>query len=379
MPKPVRIGLIGAGQIGNQHLTNYRSIPEVQVVAVSDLFPEKVEAARQEFDIADGYADFRELLKRDDIEAVDVCVHNNKHAPITIAALQAGKHVYCEKPMAGTYRDAETMLQTARDTSRMLHIQMATLYMADTKAAKRIIDDGQLGKIYYARSFGYRRRGRPFVDGYGSASFVNKEISAGGALFDMGIYHIAQILHLIGNPAVLTVTGAAHQELDMDEARRAFSGYSVEEMGLGWIRMAGGITFDIEETWAIHHDGEEASKIAGSKGGLRLNPLTYFSSLGDMPLSATFDVKGADTRWHSCDPETVWYDSSQKHWAGALLGRVPLLPTAEYGLNAALISEGIYLSSQSGREFTADEIRQQSQSKAIDPYSPEKVWSAAGR
>ncbi len=374
MHEPVRIGLIGAGQIGTIHLNNYRQIPEVQVVAVADLSPEKVEAAKQNFDIPDGYADFQQLLARDDIDAVDVCVHNNKHAPLAIAALKAGKHVYCEKPMAGTYHDAADMLQASRECNRMLHIQMGTLYGAEARAARRLITDGHLGNIYYARSFGYRRRGRPFVDGYGSATFVDKSISAGGALYDMGIYHIAQILDLLGNPAVKTVTGAAHQELEMDEARRAFSGYSVEEMGLGWVRLEGGISFDIEETWAVHHDGQESSKILGSQGGLRLNPLTYFASLSDMPFNASFDVKGADSRWHACDPEIVWYDSSQKHWAGALLGRVPLLPTAEIGLNAALISEGIYLSSKAGRELTADEIRNQSQSAAIDPYTPEKVW-----
>ena len=374
MNQPLRIGVIGAGQIAQEHFKNYRGIPEVRVVAVADLFPEKVEAARRGFDIADGYSDFAELLKRDDIDAVDVCVHNNKHAPITVAALRAGKHVYCEKPMAGGFRDAADMLDAARAAGKMLHIQMGTLYDADTRAARRLIDDGQLGKIYYARSFGFRRRGRPFVDGYGTANFVDKSISAGGALFDMGIYHIAQVLHLIGNPAVETVTGAAHQELDMYEDRRAFSGYSVEEMGLGWVRLAGGISFDIEETWAVHHDGGESSKILGSKGGVRLNPLTYFSSVSDMPYAATLDVKGSDTRWHSCDPETVWYDSSQKHWAGALLGRVPLLPTAEIGLNAALISEGIYLSTRERREFTAQQVRDQSRSLAIDPYTPEKVW-----
>ncbi|MBC8101620.1 MAG: Gfo/Idh/MocA family oxidoreductase [Cytophagales bacterium] len=374
MNEPLRIGLIGAGQIGTSHLKTYGQIPEVRVVAVSDLSPEKVETARRDFGIADGYADFQSLLARDDIDAVDVCVHNNKHAPVAIAALKAGKHVYCEKPMAGTYRDAADMLQASRDSDRMLHIQMATLYGPEARAAQRIVRDGHLGKIYYARSFGYRRRGRPFVDGYGSATFVDKSISAGGALYDMGIYHIAQILHLIGNPAVKSVTGAAHQALDMDEERRSFSGYSVEEMGLGWVRMEGGISFDIEESWAVHHDGQEASKVLGSQGGLRLNPLTYFASLSDMPLSATFDVKASDSRWHACDPETVWYDSSQKHWAGALLGRVPLLPTAEYGLNAALISEGIYLSSKAERELTANEIREQSQSAAIDPYTPEKAW-----
>lgn len=374
MKDKVRIGIIGAGQISQQHMKNYSQIPEAEMVAVADLFPEKVEAARQNFGIPDGYADYQELLARDDIDAVDVCVHNNKHAPLTIAALKAGKHVYCEKPMAGTFRDAEQMLQTARDCGRHLHIQMAQVYTPETRAARRLIEDGHLGKIYYARSFGYRRRGRPFVDGYGTANFVDRTISAGGALFDMGIYHLTQILHLMGNPSVRTVTGAAHQELDMYEDRRAFSGYSVEEMGLGWVRLEGGISFDIEETWAGHQDGQESSKILGSKGGVRLNPLTYFSSLSDLPMNATFDLKGSDTRWHACFPETAWYDSSQRHWVGALLGRVPLLPTAEYALNAALISEGIYLSSRQERELTADQIREQSRSTAIDPYTPEKVW-----
>jgi predicted dehydrogenase len=374
MNEPVRIGLIGAGQIGTSHLKTYQQIPEAKVVAVADLFPEKVEAAKANFDIADGYADYHDLLARDDIDAVDVCVHNNKHAPISIDSLRAGKHTYCEKPMAGTYRDAESMHAVAKETGRMLHIQMATLYTAESRAAKRLIDDGHLGKIYYARSFGHRRRGRPFVDGYGTANFVDKSISAGGALFDMGIYHIAQILHLIGNPAVKTVTGAAHQETDMYEERRAFSGYSVEEMGLGWVRLEGGLSFDIEETWAGHQSNAESSKILGQKGGLRLDPLSYFTTLSDMPLDATFEVKSSDTRWNSCYPETAWYGSSQKHWVGALLGHVPLLPTAEYGLNAALISEGIYLSSKTERELTADEIREQSQSTSIDPFTPEKVW-----
>ena len=374
MNEPIRIGLIGAGQIGTQHLTNYSRIPEVKVVAVADLYPEKVEASRRNFAVADGYADYRELLARDDIDAVDVCVHNNKHAPLSIAALKAGKHVYCEKPMAGTYRDAANMLDTAREQGRMLHIQIGTLYEAETRAARCLIEEGHLGKIYAARSYGYRRRGRPFVDGYGTANFVDRSISAGGALFDMGVYHIAQLLFLMGNPGVNTVTGATHQELEMYEERRAFSGYSVEEMGLGWVRLDGGVSFAIEEAWAVHHDGQESSKILGSKGGLRLNPLLYFSSLSDMPYSATFDTKAADTRWRSCFPETAWYGSSQKHWAGALLGRVPLLPTAEIGLNTALISEGIYQSSKAGRELTAEEIRTLSQSAAIDPFTPEKVW-----
>ena len=370
----VRIGLIGAGQIGNQHLENYSKIAQAKVVAVADLSAEKVDAAKAKYGIESGYADFKELLKRDDIDAVDVAVHNNKHAPITIAALEAGKHVYCEKPMAGTYRDAEEMLATAKKVDRKLAIQLSSLYSPETRAAKKLIDEGELGKIYYARSFGFRRRGRPFVDGYGTANFVDKSISAGGALFDMGIYHIAQVLHLLGNPAVKTVSGATHQELDMYKDRREFSGYSVEEMGLGFIRLDGGISFDIEETWAVNYDASESSKVLGSKGGLKLSPLTYFSTVGDVAATATLDVKAADNRWHSCFKDTEWMDSTQKHWIGVLLGRVEQLPTAQIALNASLISEGIYRSSKAGRELTAEDVRKESTSSAIDPYTPEKVW-----
>jgi predicted dehydrogenase len=374
MADKIRVGIIGVGQIGTAHLRGYAGIPEAEVVAVADLFPQRLERAVADFQIADRYTDYRQLLARDDIEAVDVCVHNNKHAPLAIAALEAGKDVYCEKPMAGTYRDAESMYRAAQKAGRKLSIQMNTVFSLETRAARKLIEDGQLGDIYYARSFGYRRRGRPFVDGYGTANFVDKSICAGGALFDMGIYHIAQIVHLLGNPAVLTVTGATHQRLAMYEDRRKFSNYGVEEMGLGWVRLAGGISFDIEETWAVHHDGSEASKVLGSQGGLKLSPLTFFSSASDMPMTSTFDLQGSDTRWHSCYPEVKWYDSSQQHWVGALLGRVPLLPCAEYALTAALISEGIFMSAARGCEVTAETIRAESISTAIDPFTPEKVW-----
>ena len=148
MKDKVRIGVIGAGQIGTAHLNGYSLIPEVQVVAVSDLFEKKVTTAKEKFSIPDGYADFRDLLKRDDIDAVDVCVHNNKHAPIAIAALEAGKNVWCEKPMAGTFRDAHNMFQAAKKAGRKLHIQMDTVFCIESRGARKLIAEGALGKIY---------------------------------------------------------------------------------------------------------------------------------------------------------------------------------------------------------------------------------------
>ena len=144
------------------------------------------------------YTDFREMLSRDDIVAVDVCLHNNFHMPATVAALEQGKHVFCEKPMAGTWVDAHTMLQAADAAGLKLCIQNRLYFTSETVAARQLVEDGELGDIYYGRSTGFRRMGRPFVDGYGSATFVQKQNSGGGALLDMGVYHICQLLWLMG-------------------------------------------------------------------------------------------------------------------------------------------------------------------------------------
>lgn len=368
MQKKARIGVIGVGQIGKLHLENYQKIDGAEIVAIADT--DQVEAARvqKRFGIPDVYSNAAELLAREDIDAVDVCLHNNLHQPYTCAALKAGKHVFCEKPMAGAYCDAATMLRTAKETGRMLAIQMFTVFLKETKAARALIDGGHLGTLYHARSTGFRRRLRPYVDGYGTMKFVQKDVAAGGALYDMGIYHIANMLYLLGNPEVRTISGKTYQETAMDERRRELSGYNVEELGLGFVRFENNVTLDIIESWAIHLGGFEGSSIVGSEGGVRLDPFSYHFNLGDIEFDATADLDAFEFRLHNVHERGDVQDSSQHHWVAALQGRTPLLPTAELALNTMLISEGIYLSERLGREVTAEEVRNASKSTAV-PYT----------
>jgi predicted dehydrogenase len=365
MAEKVQIGVIGVGQIGKRHLERYAQIEGGEVVAIADINAEELARVSQRFGIADTYTDFRELLARDDIVAVDVCLHNNYHMPVTVAALEAGKNVYCEKPMAGSYTDAETMYETAQELGRKLSIQLNTLFSDETKAAKHLIDNGYLGRIYHGRSTGFRRRGRPFVDGYGSPNFVQKQIASGGALYDMGVYHIARMLYLLGNPQVLRISGKTYQEMDMDAARRASSGYNVEELGLGFVRLQDGLTMDIIEAWSIMLDQLDGTTVVGSEGGVRLDPFGYFQSAGNLDLNATANLERFMFRVHSVDGVGDEYDSPQHHWVAALQGRVDLLSTAELALNTMLISEGIYLSERLGREVSADEVRESSVSTAV--------------
>ena len=357
MSDKVRIGIIGVGQIGKQHIHHYQAVPEAEIVAVADLREDEATRVAQEYGIPSTYTNYRELLARDDIQSVDVCLHNRLHAPVTIAALEAGKHVYCEKPMSWAYGEAKAMIEASQRTGRMLQIQLRTVFDAEARAAKRLIDAGHLGEIYYAKSSHYRRRGRPYVDGYGTAQFVKQSSSGGGAMLDMAVYHIARMVWLLGNPELLSISGSVYQMVDsIYEDRRDHSGYDVEELGMGLARLAGGVTYFIEEAWAIHSDQPDGDHIFGSRGGLKVDPLRFFSTLADLEMDASFDVKSADWRWHQCDPSTSGYDDPQRHWVWAQLGRVPLLDTAGLALKTAQITEGVYLSAHLGREVTASEI-----------------------
>jgi predicted dehydrogenase len=363
--KRTRVGVIGVGQIGKQHLNNYKDIASIEVAAIADIDQQEARRVGELHKISHIYFDAIEMLEREKLDAVDVCLHNNLHMPYTVAALKSGRHVYCEKPMAGAYRDAETMLRTAREAGKNLSIQLSTLFTKETKAARALIDEGRLGKLYHARSTGFRRRGRAYVDGYGTEKFVQKDVAAGGALYDMGVYHISNILYLLGNPDVVSVTGKTYQETGMDAKRRAFSGYSVEELGVGFVRLADGVTLDIIESWAVHMNPFEGSSIFGSSGGVRLEPFGFYHNMGDLELDCTADLDAFNKRIHTVYDVGDAYDSSQHHWAAALQGRIELLPTAEIALNTMLISEGIYISNRLGREVTADEVRSLSQSTAV--------------
>jgi predicted dehydrogenase len=364
MTNKTRVGIIGVGQIGKHHVDVYSQMPDVEIVAIADVDEAEAKRVAAQSNIPCVFTQFRDLLNVQEIQAVDVCLHNNFHAPVSIAAMQAGKDVFCEKPMAGAYVDALAMYDAAKRLGRRLQIQCQNLFSKETKAARRLIDAGALGRLYYGRSHGFRRRGRPYVDGYGTSNFVRKATASGGALYDMGVYHLIQMLYLLGNPEVLTVAGETHQELPMYQDRRDNSQYDVEELGLGFVRLKGDVTLAIEESWAMHYDDSESSKLLGSLGGLKLHPLTFYSAMADMETDSTFKLDLADWRWHQCTPDFDAYDSPQRHWIATLQGRVEPIDTASLALGHMLIAEGIYLSKQLGREVTPEEVRAHSVSTA---------------
>ncbi|MBE0699909.1 MAG: Gfo/Idh/MocA family oxidoreductase, partial [Anaerolineaceae bacterium] len=272
----LRVGIIGTGQIGKVHVSRYSEIPDVEIVGLCDIRLDEVNRVANQYNVSYVTPDYHDLLRRDDIDAIDVCLHNRLHMPVTVDALEAGKNVYCEKPMSWTYAESKKMYATAERTGKKLSIQLGTVFQPETRAARRLVNDGLLGKLYYVKCYTYRRRNRPFVDGYGTAQFVTKETAGGGTLLDMAIYSLGRMMYLIDAPEVLTVSGAAYQETEMYAERRKSSGYNVEELGIGVVRLAGGMTLFLESSWAIHGGEPEGDCVMGAKGGVRLDPFTYY-------------------------------------------------------------------------------------------------------
>jgi len=365
---PINVAFIGTGIIAHLHAKTYQEIEGVNIVAACDIDEKKLNDFCDKYHIPHRYTDYRELLKRDDILAVDVNLHNTLHAPMSMAVMAAGKHCYCEKPMAGSYIDALAMKKAADRYGKKLHIQLARLYDPATHCAKTLLDAKKLGEVYHARSYGYRRRGRPYVDGYAEKEFVNTQTAGHGALYDMGVYWISRLLYLLDTPTIERISGDVYHKVPMNEQRRRESNFDVEEMGVGLVKFQNGATLNILESWAINGERFPESSIHGALGGLQFadeRTLKFFTEIEGYPADCTLDVAAEQYRRRKVDPSRWMYANSQAHWVGVLRGDCTPIDTAHIALQTMLVSEGIFLSGQLKREVTADEVPEICQSNAM--------------
>lgn len=159
----------------------------------------------------------------------------------------------------------------------------------------------------------------------------------------------------IASAAILVMQSSWN--VPMNEQRRRDGRYDVEELGVGFVRFKNDITLDLFESWAVHLDSMAPNMILGSLGGIKLEPFSFHTTICDVELDCTGNLEQMDFRWKQTLSEEKAYASSEAHWIAALLGKVPMLPTARLALSTLLIQEGITLSDKLGREVTSDEVR----------------------
>lgn len=355
MEQKLRIGIIGCGGIANgKHMPALNRISEAEMVAFCDLVPERAQKAAKEYGApgAKVYTDYRELLADGTIDVVHVCTPNRSHSFITVDALEAGKHVMCEKPMAKTYADAQKMLEAMRRTGKKLTIGYQNRQNKASRYLKRVCEAGELGEIYYAKAHALRRRAVPTW-----GVFLDEYEQGGGPLIDIGTHALDLTLWMMDNYKPKMVVGTAYKKLGgQRETANAWGDwdpekYTVEDSAFGYIVMENGATIVLESSWALNtlDVGEAQTVLCGTKAGadmtdgLRINYVKNNCQVIETPDLDTGGVDFYDGEEQSAS------DIEVRLWIDAILNDTPPVTKPEQAIVVTQILEAIYTSAKEGR------------------------------
>jgi predicted dehydrogenase len=336
--------------MGKAHAERYRDCNEAQVVALCDQNQERLERVPREVggSVSDArlYTDITEMLRDEELQAVSVALPNALHAPVTLQALEAGKHVLCEKPLAMSAAQAEEMVATARRVGRTLMVHFNVRFNPTSRAVKQAIEAGALGQVYYARTVWHRKRGIPQLGGW----FTQKEVSGGGALIDIGVHRLDLALWLMGYPRPVSVTGVAYDLLGKRLAEAQGKTFDVDDLAAAFIRFENGAALTLETSWASNTEKREDqwTQLFGVEGGAIIRnwdegyqfEARLFRSAGENDSEVRVETPEAPEPW----------ESAQAHFCRSILaGTEPLAP-GEQGLTVMRILDAIYESAATGKE-----------------------------
>ena len=353
--KILNVGVVGCGGIANnKHLPAMKRTGYYNIVAFCDLVEERAEKAKKEFGTEDArvYTDYEELIK-EDLDAVYVLTPNSSHAPVAIAAMKAGKHVMCEKPMAKTFAEAQEMVKTAKETGKILTIGYQNRYRSDSQYLKKACANGDLGEVYYAKAHAIRRRAVPTW-----GVFLDAEKQGGGPLIDIGTHALDLTLWMMDNYEPESVTGSVFRKLaDQKDTGNAWGDwdpevFTVEDSAFGFIKMKNGATIILESSWAINmvNTPEATCMLAGSKAGadfcdgLRINGEEYSKLYVKKVEMAS---SGVDFFAGTTDNDPAATEAQQ--WINAVLNDTDPTVLPEQALVVSEILEAIYESSKTGK------------------------------
>lgn len=266
----VKVAFVGAGGIAQTHLRALSEIGGVQVVAVADLSDPTAKVTAERWGIRSVYGDYREMIDREDADAVVVCTPTAVHAPPAIAALEAGKHVLVEKPMEARLDAAAQMVRAAKRAGKILMCGLKLRFAPAVQVAKSVVESGQLGKLYYAEATADRRRATP------GGSFVRKDLAGFGATADLGIYALDTALHIMGHPKPVSVSACTTDVISKTAKPVVGQWFAnvgdmqVEEFAAAWVRFDNGACLVVRTSWAVHMDTLGGTYFLGTTGGLRI-------------------------------------------------------------------------------------------------------------
>mgnify|MGYP000297576091 FL=1 len=355
--RKLRIGIIGTGGIAGSHIASYKKQPDVEVVAGADLIPGKAEKFFKDNGVeAKAFTDYKEMIDTMNLDAVSVCTYNRTHAECTIYALEHGLPVLLEKPMTVTLDEAIAIREAEKKSGKIVSVGFQPRFDANMQMIKKIVQSGELGRVYYVQTGGGRRHGIPVS---WSETFIENDKAGLGALGDIGCYSIDLVMNALGNPKPLTVTGTAtdyfgttpeaYSQVGKPECAKKFS---VDDFASAYIRLEGGIILDFRIAWYMHLDTPGDTIIMGTKGSLRIPSTDCWNGSFNKPMTIYHDVAGepVETVVPLLPATTDLFDRKIRSFLNAVItgGEAPV-PTSQIIYNQAIL-DGIQRSSDCGHE-----------------------------
>ena len=355
----LRIGIIGCGGIANgKHMPSLKVFDnEVEMVAFCDMIEERAQKAAKEYGAANAavYTDYRKLLEDKTIDVVHVCTPNRSHAEISIAALEAGKHVMCEKPMAKTAADAHLMIEAARKSGKKLTIGYQHRHKPASTYLKQVIGRGDLGEIYYAKALAIRRRGTPNL-----GVFLNEYEQGGGPLIDIGTHSLDLTLFLMDNYKPHMVVGTKYKKITNPDSGNPWGPWDVhehtlEDAAFGFIVMENGATISLEATWALNIAtpiAEGSVILCGDKAGAQIMPDGVNINKDEFGrlIDTVPNLEARGVAFYNGVRETAQITEARR-WIEAIKNDTDPLVLPEQACVVSEILEAIYVSAASGKPF----------------------------
>ncbi len=349
----LKLAMVGVGNIANTHMTSYSKNSNVELYALCDINPDRLKLMGEKFGVTRLYTDEREMLDAlPEIEAVDVCTWNAAHAPCTIMALEAGKNVLCEKPMAMNVAEAEAMKAAAEKAGKLLMIGFVRRFGRDCDIVSELIKDGTMGEVYYAKTQNIRRNGNP------GGWFGEMAKSGGGPLIDLGVHSIDLVRYLMGKPRAVSVYGATYAKLGSRpniKTKKAYVASSAtdhdicdcEDLASVMVRFDNGATLFVEMSYSLNTGSEENStQLFGTKAGVKMsdNVTLYTETDGYLSNITLEGSTGLD--FHGA------FDAETAHFVNCCQNSTPCRNTAEDGIELMKILCAAYESAKTGHEVT---------------------------
>jgi predicted dehydrogenase len=327
-----RVAVIGLGSVAQLvHLPNLLKIKNAEVSAVAEINRNRLHSVADKYDIKNRFIDYRDLLNKNDADAIIITTPTHLHKQIAIDCLNAGKDVLVEKPLARNSKEGEEIIECSEKNKRKLMVGMNLRYRPDSMLIRSLIDAGEIGDAFYIKCGWIRKQSSS------EKWFTKREEAGGGVILDLGINLVDLALWLTDYPNVISVSTKNYHHQSRN----------LEDTSVSFLRCENSVTISIEASWSMAEQKDTLfTNVYGTKGSIGINPFRLVKTLADeqIDFGSTFAESPAEAFKKS-------YLNELKSFIGAIRGLNPVFSSGQEALQLLKIAEAMYISAEKNQEI----------------------------